>query len=89
MREDYSYFEKEIYRYCDENIGEKVLFSVFTNLWREEEFIIKKDLIGITEKIINDLIKRGILIDMEKPEKLEGFYELESPYGYYEIKPPH
>lgn len=81
MREDNPIFVNEIYNYCDENIGEKGLFSLFINLWNEEKFIIKKDLIGITEKIINDLIKEGVLIEIEKPE------ELESPYGYYEIKP--
>ncbi len=81
MREDNPHFVNEIYKYCDENIGEKGLFSLFTNLWYEEKFIIKKDLIGITEKIVNNLIKDNILIEIRKPE------ELESPYGYYEIKP--
>ena len=36
---------------------------------------------GLTEKIINNLLKKGILIEIEKSERLE------SPYGYYEIKP--
>ncbi|MEK6833586.1 MAG: hypothetical protein AABY32_06085 [Nanoarchaeota archaeon] len=81
MREDNPIFVNEIYKYCDKNIGEKALFSVFTNLWPEEKFIIKKDLMGLTEKIINNLLKKGILIEIEKSERLE------SPYGYYEIKP--
>ncbi|MFH1503240.1 MAG: hypothetical protein ABIE36_01125 [Candidatus Diapherotrites archaeon] len=81
MHKNNSYFEKEIYRYCDENVGEKVLSSVFINLWHEEESIIKKDLMGLTEKIINNLIKNEVLIEIEKPE------ELESHYGYYEIRP--
>lgn len=87
MREDNSHFVNEICRYCDENVGEKALFSVFINLWDENKFlnedkgIHKKNLIGLTEKIINDLIKKDILIEIRKPEKLDSFY------GYYEIKP--
>lgn len=81
MREKNSHFVNEIYKYCDENVGEKVLFSVFTNLYNEEKFIIKRDLVGITEKIINNLIKEEILIEIVKPKGLESFY------GYYEVKP--
>lgn len=60
-------------------LEKRVLFSLFTNLWHEEKFIIKKDLVGITEKIVNNLIKEGVLIEIRKSE------ELDSPYGYYEI----
>jgi hypothetical protein len=79
MHKKYSNFEKEICIFCDENVGAKGLFSVFLNLWDEKKPFSKKNLIGLTEKIINDLIKQEILTEIEKPE------ELESPYGYYEI----
>jgi hypothetical protein len=52
MREENPRFVNGIYRYCDENVGNKVLFSLFINLWNEDKFIIKKDLIGITEKLL-------------------------------------
>lgn len=84
MREDNSYFINEIYKYCDENVGVKTLFSIFTNLYYEngeETHIDKKDLVNLTEKITNDLIKNNVLIEIMKPEGLE------SPYGYYEIQP--
>lgn len=84
MREYNSHFVNEIYKYCDENVGGKALFSVFTNLYNENgeaTHIDKKDLVKLTEKTTNNLIKRKILIEIMKPEGLD------SPYGFYEIMP--
>jgi len=79
MRQDYSHFKKQIYNYCDENAGEKVLFYAFINLWDEKYPVIKKDLIGVTEKIIRELIKGNILTEIEKPGGLD------TPCAYYKI----
>jgi hypothetical protein len=74
----------EIYKYCDKNIGSKALSSVFTNLYTENgegNHLDKRDLVKLTENITKDLIKKGVLIEVNKPE------EFECPYGFYEIKP--
>lgn len=84
MHEKNSHFVNEIYKYCDENVGSKTLSSVFTNFYNENgegTHLDKKDLVKLTEKITNDLIKEGILKELEIPE------EFECPYGYYEIMP--
>jgi hypothetical protein len=84
MREKNSHFVNEIHKYCDENVGGKALSSVFTNLYNENGegiHLDKKDLVKLTEDITRDLVAKGVLIEINKPE------EFECPYGYYEIMP--
>jgi hypothetical protein len=81
MQEGYYHFVKEIYIYCDENIGQNALLPVFVNLWEEECKIDKKDLTAITSQIANRLMKNGIL---EEIPKYGGFHV---PYGLYKILP--
>ncbi len=73
-------FRKEIYKYCDDNVGEKILFTGFTNLYIQlEHEITPKNLASLTSEIIHELIGRKILIEVPK--------EFESVYGMYEILP--
>jgi hypothetical protein len=84
MRQDNSHFVNEIHKYCDENIGIKTLSSVFVNLYNENgegTHLDKKNLVKLTEYITRDLVLKGVLIEINKPE------EFECPYGYYEIMP--
>ncbi len=83
MKEHYS-FVRNIYNYCDENIGEKILFPVFVNLWPENYCSIsKKDLTEITSKLIKKLMNREekILKDISNKKNFENVY------GLYEILP--
>ncbi len=79
MNKDYvKFFAKKIYDYCDKHVGEKVLFPVFMNFWREDEYTIKKkDLACLTSKIIRELVSEKILKEIPK--------DFESVYGMYEI----
>jgi hypothetical protein len=81
MDNKYSEFEREIYSYCDANSGKKILFPAFMNLWNGENYICKKDLAVLTSKIISDLEGVRVLVEVRKPKRLE------SPYGYYRVKP--
>jgi hypothetical protein len=81
MDNKYLEFEKEIYSYCDGNSGKKILFPAFMNLWNENNKILRRDLAVLTSKIVLDLEKIGVLEEIRKPKKLE------SPYGYYKVKP--
>ena len=81
MREDYPSFRKEIYAYCDKNVGEKALFYAFMNLWHENEPITHRDLMSLTERILKELLKKNILVEIQKPE------ELQTPFPYYKINP--
>jgi hypothetical protein len=75
-------FEKKIYTYCDNNIGNKVLFSGFEWLYTEPEKVIPRDLVNLTGIIVRDLVEKNILKEVPK-EKAEH----ESVYGLYEILP--
>ena len=73
-------FKENIYKYCDNNIEEKVLFSVFTYLSPElGKEIAPKNLAVLTSKIVNDLIAQKIIIEIPKKS--------DNPYGFYEILP--
>jgi len=82
MEKNYVHFVKQIYTYCDNYQGEKVLFPAFTNLWNEEDWNInKKDLAVLTSRIISRLLNTGILMSTPKENRFE------TPYGLYEILP--
>lgn len=73
-------FRKCICKYCDNNIGEKLLFPAFTNLYSQlKHEIAPKNLGVLTSEIVNDLIKRKVLIEVPK--------EFENLYGMYRILP--
>jgi len=73
--------KNRIYEYCDNNIKGKILFTAFTNLWFENHDISPKDLASLTSKIINSLIKKGVLKEVPKPKNSDV------PYGMYKILP--
>lgn len=81
MQKEYFHFVKEVYTYCDENIGEKALLPVFVNLWDEEFKIDKKYLTAITSQTVYRLMKNGILEEIPKYERFHV------PYGLYKILP--
>ena len=74
-------FVYKIRKYSDENIGKKILFTAFTNLEFQNHDISPKDLASLTSKIINNLIKQKIIIEIPKSK------EFDIPYGMYEILP--
>lgn len=78
MNEDYIKFVRKIYSFCDDNIGEKVLFPFFMNCWSEIDCTIeKKDLAVHTSKIVSKLISENILKEVPK-----NFY---NAHGMYEV----
>ena len=73
-------FRKEIYRYCQDNISEEILFTGFAYLWpRQNSDISPKNLAKLTSQILNNLIKEKIIVGVPK--------EIESVYGMYKILP--
>lgn len=72
--EDEDEFRKEVYRYCDNRVGEEVLFPVFPNLWLTSGYtpVAPKDLVSLVGGITSDLVNKGVL------ERLPvgGFYEM-------------
>lgn len=73
-------FRKEIYRYCQENVGKEILFTGFEYLWPWKNSDIKpRNLARLTSQILNDLIKDKIIIEVPK--------EAESVYAMYKILP--
>jgi hypothetical protein len=85
MQKEYIAFIREIYRFCDENIGceENIMFPSFINLWQENgcEEPSKRDLARFTSKIINRLIRKGTLIEDFEKRKFD------TSYGFYKIFP--
>lgn len=76
----FSEFKEKIYKYCDNNIGNKILFLGFESIYTSHDKITPKDLVNLTEIIIHDLIEKNILREVEKKE-------YESVYALYEILP--
>jgi hypothetical protein len=74
-------FEKRIYEYCDNNVGQKVLFTGFEYLWPPNHDVAPKDLAILTSRILNELAEKGILREIRK----EGDFDV--PYGMYKILP--
>jgi len=75
-------FRENIYRYCDNNVKQEVLSSIFNNLWIQSvQEISPKDLTTLTGGVINDLVRDGILKEIPKPSNFDV------PYGMYEILP--
>ena len=73
-------FRKKIYRYCQDNIGEEILFTGFEYMWPwQNSDISPKNLAMLTSRILNDLIKEKIIIEVPK--------EVESVYGMYKVLP--
>jgi len=82
MIDSFKEFEKRIYEYCDDNVRKRILFTRFTFLWPQlEQQITPKDLASLTSKIINSLIKKGVLKEVPKPKNSDV------PYGMYKILP--
>lgn len=77
MDKDYIKFVRGVYSYCDNHIGEEVLFPLFINCWPEEIIIKKKDLVIYTSKIVSKLISEDVLKEVPK-----GF---DNVYGLYKI----
>ena len=78
MNKNYIKFVREIYSYCDENIGERILFPFFMNCWPESDYTIqKRDLASLTSKIVNRLISEKVLKEVKK--------NFDNVYGMYEI----
>jgi len=75
-------FYKDICMYCDNNIGEQVLFTAFSHLWNSSEQIIPQKLADLTSRILNNLEDRSIIREIRKSEK--RFYDF---YPMYEILP--
>ena len=76
-------FAREIYRYCDKNIGYNVLFPVFTNLYTESGKRNKTSLARYTSKIVNELMWEGILKEVSKEFWEDDEFSIH--YGFYEI----
>ena len=75
-------FRENIYEYCDNNVGGRVLFTGFVNLWSDKGTDMPpKDLVNLTSEILDNLIKQKIVIDVPKPK------EFETVYAMYEILP--
>ena len=73
-------FAYNIHKYCDENIGEKVSFTIFPFLCSQQnQDISPRDLASKTGMIVHDLVGKGILVEVPK--------EFESVYAMYEILP--
>ena len=82
MKENiYRILEEKICSYCKNNKkGKKVLFYAFFNCGSlERESVSIKDLRNSTERIVKDLIKKEILIEVKTPE------EFNTPFGSYQI----
>ena len=80
MNKSYIKFVREIYSYCDNHIGEEVLFPFFVNCLSEIECVIeKRDLVSYTSEIASKLILKNVL--KEVPKKFENFY------GMYKVLP--
>ncbi len=78
MNKNYIKFVKNIYSYCDENIGEKILFPFFMYFWPEIDCTVeKRDLAFYTSKIVSRLILKGALKEISK--------SFDNVYGMYEI----
>ncbi len=75
-------FRDNIYSYCDNNVKEEVLSTVFNNLWIQSvQEISPQNLETLTNGIINDLNKRRIIREIRKTP------DFDVPYGMYEILP--
>jgi len=76
-------FRENIYRYCDDNVGKKLLSTAFTNFWRQSiQEISPQGLVNKTGGIIDDLVKERVLREVRKPHNFDDI-----PYGIYEILP--
>jgi hypothetical protein len=74
--------KERIYKYCDDNIGNKILFPgfVFTGFdWLYHNKISPQNLTNLIGIIIRDLTEKKILKEVEK--------DFESLYAMYEILP--
>ena len=77
MDKNYIEFARKIYSYCDNHVGERILFPFFMNCWPEEMTIEKKDLARYTSKIVNRLILKNILKEIPKDfDNLYGMYKV-------------
>ena len=69
-------FKELIYEYCESHAGENALFPVFVNLSSKLEMkITSQNLVILTNKLVNDLIKTGRLKEI-KNNKFETVYAL-------------
>jgi len=93
MQEKEKQFKEDIYRYCYANIGKEFLFTGFSHLWplltKEEEDarkrpIVPKDLVVITSRIVNDLVKQEIIIEI--PKKFENVYGMYKVLSHEKLK---
>ncbi|MBU0894472.1 MAG: hypothetical protein KKF48_00755 [Nanoarchaeota archaeon] len=88
-------FKREIYKYCDKNIGKRSFFTAFRILWPlpfrdnlDDKSYQKseKDILNLTSKVLGDLQKKKILKEIYRPKKFEevGFFPI---WPMYEILP--
>lgn len=74
-------FRREVYRYCDENVGKRVLFTGFAYLYSFYDGIITpQQLALVTENIVSRLLEKEVLTEISAEDK-----GIESPYGMYKI----
>lgn len=81
QRRLYENLERRIHSYCDNNIGKEALFYAFSNCWNFKIPAYKKDFRNSTERIVRDLIDRGILEEIKIPRQFN------TPFVYYRILP--
>lgn len=76
----YLNFEERVYRFCDNNVGEEVLFTGFVHLWPKQielcprEEIIHPKIIFYTNNVINKLLRLNVL--REIPKDFDTFYPM-------------
>ncbi len=75
-------FEMRIYQFCDEHVGEKLLFPVFVGLYPinpKEEVSDSRDICGkllnmLTSRILDGLASNGILREVPLPVRVDEEY---------------
>lgn len=83
MEEIKKEFQNNIYKYCDENVGKKILFPAFRHLYPifrdDSSFLAPKEITTLTNEILNELNAKEILKEVNTPD---GFV---TGYPMYEI----
>lgn len=82
MKRGYYFFIKNIYSYCDKNIGDEFLFPYITSLWDEQYKIKKRDLTKLTSKIISRLMHKNPSVLREIKSSAS-----ETVYPFYKVLP--
>jgi hypothetical protein len=80
-KSDYESFITNLYSYCDNHVGERVLLPAFVNLWNgeffngdEKEEITKQKKYVNTCRLVNKLVSDKILKEVPKQKGFESIY---------------